>query len=129
MILIVDTKQARWVYRVARNFCGLVIFPVLRNLTRTDCFFSLRITFCDFQKVPSTFPAGRGLSRRGKNEKENERPLLAGNQYPAFIIFSFSLSTCNQGAIFSDSTTIMDILCKTSNSLYTVLFLNERGKL
>ena len=25
--------------------------------------------------------------------------------------------------------TVMDILCKTSNSLYTVLFLNERGKL
>ena len=23
---MVDTKQARWVYRVARNFCGLCIF-------------------------------------------------------------------------------------------------------
>ena len=80
-------------------FCGLVIFPVLRKLIRTDCFFSLRINFYDFQKVPSTFPAGRGLSRRGKNERENERPLLAENHYPAFIIFSFLLSTCNQGAI------------------------------
>ena len=80
-------------------FWGLVIFPVLRKLTRTDSFFSLSINFYDFQKVPNTFPAGRGLSRRGKNKKENERPLLAGNQYPAFIIFSFLLSTCNQGAI------------------------------
>ena len=43
--------------------------------------------------------------------------------------------TCNQGAIeiryiFLNSTTgnIVGTLCKTSNSLYTVLFLNERGK-
>ena len=67
--------------------------------TRTHWFFSLIINFCDFQKVLSTFPASRGLSRRGENERENERPLLAGNQYPALMIFSFLLSTYNQGAI------------------------------
>ena len=44
-------------YRVARNFCGLAIFCVLRELilaTRTDWFFLLGINFCDFQKVLST---------------------------------------------------------------------------
>ena len=53
---MVDPKQAEWVYSVARNFCGLVIFYVLGKLifaTRTHWFFSLRINFCDFQKVPS----------------------------------------------------------------------------
>ena len=171
-------------------FCALVIFSVLRKLIfaiTTHWFFPLRINFCDFQKVPSTFPAttsckstwhstviwhkwpvhdlvlvipppplikvasntrpcsklggttlngrdegdqyyisqtcdqqwfearkvvflwecrnifatgcSRSLWRRGKNERKNERPLLAGNQYPALIIFSFLLVTCNQGTI------------------------------
>ena len=118
ILLMVDTKQARWVYRVARNFCGSLFlrigdFSVLRKLIfgiRTHWLFSMRINFCDFQKIPSTFPASRGISRRGKNERKNERPLLAGNQYPTLKIFSFLLSTSNQGAveiryIFSNSTT------------------------
>ena len=54
------------------------------------------------------------------------RDRLAGNQYPALKIFSFLLSTCNQGAIeiryiFSNSTTGNGYLVfKTSISLYTV---------
>ena len=100
-------QQARWIYRVARNFCGSLFlrigdFSVLRKLIfgiRTHWLFSMIINFCDFQKIPSTFPASRGISRRGKNERKNERPLLAGNQYPALELFSFLLSTCNQGAI------------------------------
>ena len=104
---MVDTKQTRWVYRVARNFCGSLFlrigdFSVLRKLIfgiRTHWLFSMRINFCDFQKIPSAFPASRGISRRGKNEWKNERPVLAGNQYPALKIFSFFISTCNQGAI------------------------------
>ena len=82
-------------------FCRLAIFSVLRKLIfaiRTHWFLSLRIDSGDFQKVPSTFPVSRGLSR-GKKERKNERPMLAGNQYPALIIFSFLLSTCNQGAL------------------------------
>ena len=36
---MVDTKQARWVYRVARNFCGLGIFSVSRKLIfATRCY-------------------------------------------------------------------------------------------
>ena len=100
--------RTRWVYLVVPNFCGSLFlrtgdfFSLLRKLifaTRTHWFFSLRINFCEFQKVPSTFPASRGLSQRGKNERKNERPLLAGNQYPALIIFSFLIITCHQGAI------------------------------
>ena len=44
-------------------------------------------------------------------------------QYPALIIFSFLLSTFNINTYYN--TTV----CKTSNSLYAVLSLNERGKL
>ena len=69
---------------MVRNLCGLVIFSVLRKLIfviRAHWFFSLRIFFFDFQKDPSTFPASRGLSRRGKNDRKNDRPLQAGNQY------------------------------------------------
>ena len=71
---MVGPKQARWVYRVARNFCGSIFlrigdfFSVLRKLifkTRTHWFFSLGINFCDFQKVHNNFPASRDLSRRG----------------------------------------------------------------
>ena len=47
-------------------------------------------------------------------------------QYPALIIFSFSLSTCNRIHTLKQYYG-MPTLCKTSNSLYTVLFLNERG--
>ena len=102
ILLMVDTKQARWVYRVARNFCGSLFlrigdFSVLRKLIfgiRTHWLFSMRINFCDFQKIPSAFPASRGISRRGKNERKNERPLLA-----ALNTFSFFVSTCNQGVI------------------------------
>ena len=113
ILLMVDTKQARWVYRVARNFCGSLFlrigdFSVLRKLIfgiRTHWLFSMIINFCDFQKIPSTFPASRGISRRGKNERKNERPLLA-----ALNTFSFFVSTCNQGVIeiryiFSKGTT------------------------
>ena len=42
------------------------------------------------------------------------------------IIFSFLLSTTNKGAI---EITYFRTVCKTSTSLYTVLFPNERGKL
>ena len=38
-----------------RNFCGLAIFCVLRELIfaiRTDWFFLLGIDFCDFRKYP-----------------------------------------------------------------------------
>ena len=59
----------------------------------------MRTNFCDFQKVPSTFPVSRSLSRRGNSERKTERPLLAGNQCPALMIFWFLLSTCNQGAM------------------------------
>ena len=54
------------------DFCVLweLIFAI-----RTDWFFSLGSNFCDFQKVPST-------------------------QYPALIIFSFLLSTCNRNTYF-----------------------------
>ena len=136
MLLMVDTKQARWVYRVLRNFCGSLFlrigdFSVLRKLIfgiRTHWLFSMRINFCDFQKIPSTFPASRGISRRGKNERRNERPLLAGNQYPALKIFSFLISMCNQGAIeiryiFSNGTTGNSryLACKTSISLYRLV--------
>ena len=70
-------------------------------MIRTDCFFFLlRINFCDFQKI---------------------------NQYPALIIFSFLLITCKKKK--EQLYYIMHSLCKTSNSLYTVLFVNERGKL
>ena len=113
ILLMVDTKQARWVYGVARNFCGSLFlrigdFSVLRKLIfgiRTHWLFSMRINFCDFQKIPSAFPASRGISRRGKNERKNERPLLA-----ALNTFSFFVSTCNQGVIeiryiFSKGTT------------------------
>ena len=87
-------------------------FSVLRKLIfgiRTHWLFSMRINFCDFQKIPGTFPASRGLSRGGKNERNNERP-ASREPVPALKIFSFLLSTCNQGAIeiryiFSNSTT------------------------
>ena len=45
------------IHRVARNFCGLAIFCVLRKLIfaiETNWFFLLGIYFCDFQKEPST---------------------------------------------------------------------------
>ena len=47
------------------------------------------------------------------------------------IIFSFLLSTYNKGAIeiHIQAATAMGTLCKSSNSLYPVLFLNERGRL
>ena len=57
---MVDPKQAKQVYRVARNF-GVSLFLRIRDFfsvlrkgifkTRTRWFFSLRINFCDFQKV------------------------------------------------------------------------------
>ena len=113
-------------------FCGLVIFFVLRKLifaTRTHWLFSLIINFCDFQKVLSTFPASRGPSWRGKNERKNERTLLAGNQYDnIFILVKYLQSGCNRNT-YSQTATAMGTLCKSSNSLYTVLFLNERGRL
>ena len=63
-------------YRVARNFCGLAISCVLRELifaiTR-DWFFLLGINCCGFQ---------------------------GSTQYPALIIFSFLLSTCNRNTYF-----------------------------
>ena len=59
-------------------FCGLAIFCVLRELIfairSTDCwFFLLGINFYDFRKY---------------------------TQYPALIIFSFLLSTCNRNTYF-----------------------------
>ena len=66
-------------------------------------FFLLRINFCDFQKINQ-------------------------DQYPELIIFSFLLITCQkkkQQQLYYG----MHTLCKTCNSLYTVLFVNERGKL
>ena len=73
---MVDPKQARWVQdRVARNFWGSLFlrigdfFSVLQKLilkNRTHWFFSLRINFCDFQKVHSTFPVT-------ENERKNEQ--------------------------------------------------------
>ena len=99
---VIDGRYKTYtVYRVARNFCRSLlyadwklIFAISKNL-----FFSMRTNFCDFQKVPSTFPVSRSLSRRGKSERKTERPLLAGNQCPALMIFWFLLSTCNQGAM------------------------------
>ena len=60
-VLVAHTKQAKWVNRVARNFCwslfcGLVIFSVSGKLIlaiRTHWFFSLRINFfAIFKKYP-----------------------------------------------------------------------------
>ena len=67
---------------------------------RTDRFFSLAINFSFAESI----------------------------QYPALIIFSLLLSTCNRNRFFKQYYD-MRTLCKTSNSLQTVLFLNERGKL
>ena len=81
MLLMVDIKQARRVKPCDMKLLRIGDFSVLRKLIfaiRTHWFCDF---FCDFQKDPSIFPASRGLSRRGKNERENERPLLAGNQY------------------------------------------------
>ena len=63
-------------YRVARNFRGLAIFCVLRELIFAitgDWFFLLGINFCNFQ---------------------------SSIQYPALIIFSFLLSACNRNTYF-----------------------------
>ena len=62
------------IYRVARNFCGLAIFCVLRELIdeiRTDWFFLLGVS--------------------------------GSIQYTAFIIFSFLLSTCNRNTYFQST--------------------------
>ena len=68
---------------------------------RTDWFFSLGINFCDFQKVSST----RSIDN-----------------------ISFLLSImCNRNTFFQ--TVLQYAYPITSNSLYTVLFLNEGGKL
>ena len=55
MLLMVDIKQARQVYSVARNFLRIGDFFYLRKLLfaiRTHWFFALWINFFDFQKVP-----------------------------------------------------------------------------
>ena len=86
-------------------------FSVLRKLIfgiRTHWLFSMRINFCDFQKIPSSRLAE--VSHEQGKMRGKMRDRLAGNQYPALKIFSFLLSTCNQGAIeiryiFSNSTT------------------------
>ena len=110
MLLMVDTKQARWVYRVARNFCGSLFlrigdFSVLPKLIfgiRTHWLFSMRINFCDFQKIPSTFPANRGLSRGGKNERKNERP-ASREPVPSieniFVLAKYVQSGCNRNTV------------------------------
>ena len=65
-------------------------------------FFLLGINFRDFQKLPD----------------------------PALIKFSFLLSTFVRATELNtpNNTQGVSILCKTSNKLYTVLFLKERDK-
>ena len=46
-----------------------------------------------------------------------------------FVLVKYMQSGCNRNTYFQNSTTGMGALCKTGNSLYTDLFLNERGKL
>ena len=99
---VIDGRYKTYtVYRVARNFCRSLLYADWKLIfaISTNLFFSMRTNFCDFQKVPSTFPVSRSLSRRGKSERKTERPLLAGNQCPSLMIFWFLLSTCNQGAM------------------------------
>ena len=103
-------QQARWIYRVARNFCGSLFlrigdFSVLRKLIfgiRTHWLFSMRINFCDFQKIPSTFPASRGLSRGGKNERKNERPASrepVSSIENIFVLAKYLQSGCNRNTV------------------------------
>ena len=69
---------------------------------RKQWFFLLGINFRDFQKLPD----------------------------PALIKFSFLLSTFVRATELNtpNNTQGVSILCKTSNKLYTVLFLKERDK-
>ena len=69
---------------------------------RKQWFFLLGINFRDFQKLPD----------------------------PALIKFSFLLSTFVRATEMNtpNNTHGVSILCKTSNKLYTVLFLKERDK-
>ena len=103
-------SYCRWVYRVARNFCGSLFlricdFSVLRKLIfgiRTHWLFSMRINFCDFQKIPSTFPASRGLSRGGKNERKNERPASrepVSSIENIFVLAKYLQSGCNRNTV------------------------------
>ena len=99
MLSMGDTKPIP--YTVWREIFAGVYFCAWKLIfaISTNLFFSMRTNFRDFQKVPSTFPVSRSLSRRGKSERKTERPLLAGNQCPVLMIFWFLLSTCNQGAM------------------------------
>ena len=88
-------------------FCGLAIFLCFCASSwffaiRKLWFFLLGINFRDFQKLPD----------------------------PALIKFSFLLSTFVRATELNtpNNTQGVSILCKTSNKLYTVLFLKERDK-
>ena len=88
-------------------FCELAIFLCFRGSSwffaiRKQWFFLLGINFRDFQKLPD----------------------------PALIKFSFLLSTFVRATEMNtpNNTHGVSILCKTSNKLYTVLFLKEKDK-
>ena len=88
-------------------FCGLAIFLCFCGSSwfsaiRKQWVFLLGINFRDFQKLPD----------------------------PALIKFSFLLSTFVRATELNtpNNTQGVSILCKTSNKLYTVLFLKERDK-
>ena len=53
------------------------------------------------------------------------------SQYPALVIFSFFLSTCNRNYIFQTILWCVypTAVCQTGISLYTALFLNKRDML
>ena len=85
-------------------FCGLVIFFLFCG----NLFLRLgHIGFSRSELISAIFKkytvtsllAEISHDEATENERKNERPLLAGKQYPALIIFSFLISTCNQGAI------------------------------
>ena len=84
------------------HFCGLAIFRVLQELTiaaRTDWSFLLRITFCDFQKVPNK----------------------------SLMIFSFLLRAWME-VIFSSNNTVCVDRCFTEQNklLFSVIRLQTR---
>ena len=97
----------QWEYHVARNFCRSLFlrigdFSVLRELIfaiRTDWFFLLGRSFCDFQKVPST---------------------------QHYWIFSFLLSTCNRNTLISRENDLRKRIPHTCSSFSLDWFSNNR---
>ena len=79
--------------------------------TRTDWFFLLGINFCDFQKVLST----RSSSFEGLLSVPSIDNIFV---FVKYVQYKYILQYYG-----------MRTLCKTSNSLYAVLSLNEGGKL